>query len=141
MDGRTEGPFGSVGIATAPNHLYPIREKGEIPSPGEFAIVYVSQHEAERLFRRAPSVTDFYVRLAPGADLDTVMDGVEDWLDSFTVLDDVARADDPSNFALSEEVEQNRVLAQSMPILILAISALFRCSSPCRASSPRSEAR
>ncbi|MBI5231968.1 MAG: ABC transporter permease, partial [Coriobacteriales bacterium] len=122
-DGRRER-LRVVGIATAPTHLYPIRSKGEIPSPREFAIVYVSSEEAERLFQRAPTVTEIAVHVKPGADVNSVIDEVEDVLDPYTVLETTLRADEPSNFALNEELEQNRVLAQSMPILILSISAL-----------------
>ncbi len=112
-----------VGIGTSPEYLYPIRRKGEIPSPGDFVVIFAEQHQVEEWFGRPGGANDFAVTIDRGADLDAVIDAVEDELDAYYVIDSVKREDQPSNFGLNEEIEQNRVLADSLPILVLIISS------------------
>lgn len=122
--GGRKTPIRVVGIGTSPEYFYPIRAKGEIPSPGEFAVFFMEQEQVGRLFARTGGANDVAVLIEPGADLDDVIDGVEDVLDRYVVLDSVPQADQPSNFGLQEEVEQNKAMADFMPGLILIISSL-----------------
>ncbi len=113
-----------VGIGSSPEYFYPIRAKGEIPSPGEFAVFFMEQRQAGALFGRSGGVNDVAVLISSSADLDRVIDDVEAKLDPFVVLESVPQADQPSNFGLQEEVEQNRAMADFMPGLVLVISSL-----------------
>jgi putative ABC transport system permease protein len=112
-----------TGIASSPEYLYPIRSKGELPSPKEFAVVFADQEQVERWFGKPGAINDVAVLLEPDADTALVVDRVEKILDPYEVLDSVARADQPSNTMLQSEIGQNRTMAQFMPILILIISS------------------
>jgi putative ABC transport system permease protein len=113
-----------VGVGTDPVSLYPLRAPGDLPSPGDFAIVYVTETEAERLFGRGGSGNEVAVRAEPGTDIDALVERLEDELAPYTVLSSSPRADQPGYAALQSELDQNRVLAQQMPVLVLVISAM-----------------
>lgn len=113
-----------VGIATDPENLYAMRTAGEIPSPGEFAIVYVSQSEVERLLGFTDAGNDVVVRIEPGARLERVVDLVENEVEPFGLVASATREQQPGYSGLQSELDQNRVMAQSIPVLVLAISAM-----------------
>jgi putative ABC transport system permease protein len=112
-----------VGIVASPEYMYPVRRKGDIPAPREFAVVWVPQRDAERLFGRSGAINDVAVVAEPGADVSRTAGVVEKELEQYHVLESVQRKDQPSSFALASEIEQNRVMAVFMPLLILAISS------------------
>jgi putative ABC transport system permease protein len=111
-----------VGIVASAEYMYAIRSKGDLPTKGEFAVLFVPQRDAEELFGRQGTISDVAVLIDSGANLDRVVDRVEDVLEPYRIVDTVKRADQPSSFALNEEIRQNRVMAVALPALILAIS-------------------
>jgi putative ABC transport system permease protein len=112
-----------VGTATSAEYIYAVRQKGEIPPKGRFAVLFVDQGELQHLFRRPGKITDVSVLLAPGADRDAVAAEVEDELGSSQIVATVMQEDQPGNYALREEIRQNKAFAQTMPFMILLISA------------------
>jgi len=113
-----------VGIASDPEYLYPLRTAGDIPSPGEFAVVFMTEGVAESFLGTAGYGNDVVVRAAPGADVDELIDDVEHELRPYGVIDSVPRAEQPSYDALQSELAQNRVMARSLPVLVLLISSM-----------------
>ncbi|TLM90916.1 MAG: FtsX-like permease family protein, partial [Actinobacteria bacterium] len=111
-----------VGVASSPEYMYPVREKGDMPSPRAFAPVFIPQPSLERLVGRPSTINEVAVRVRPGADARTVAKRVERVLDHYGVGTSVLRADQASAFMLTEEIEQNRVMAVFLPMIILAIS-------------------
>jgi putative ABC transport system permease protein len=89
-----------VGIAASPEYMYAVPEKGALPSPREFAVLFMRADDAERLVGRPGVITDVAVIAEPEADVDQ-----------------------PSSFMLAEEIDQNRVMALFLPAVILAISS------------------
>ena len=112
------------GIGVSADYIYPIRAKGDIPAKGQLAIVYMVQEEVERLFARPDSYTDFSVLLDGSVAAESVFSQVEAMLEPYELEESLRQADQPSNFALNEEISQNRSLAYSMPLLILVIAVL-----------------
>lgn len=124
---RAEGrklPIRVVGLGSSPEYFYPLRATGEIPAPGDFAVLFMEQEQAGKMFGRSGGANDVAVLLEPGADVDEVIDETERVLEPYFVIDSVKRADQPSNFGLQEEVQQNRIMADFMPGLVLVISSL-----------------
>ncbi len=113
-----------VGIASSPEYLFLVQSKGQIAAPREFGVLWMSQREVERLFRRPSSFTNIAVRMEEGANESRVIKQVEKILDPYHIVETVKRADQPSNFSLQEEIKQNQSIAFFMPTLILTISAL-----------------
>ena len=113
-----------VGLAASPEYMFPVRSKNEIPDLAGFTILFMPQHEVERLFGRTNEITDVAVSVSKGSDVDQVMGQVANVLEPYHVVAKTPRADQPSHFSLSEEIDQNRVMASIMPALILVISVL-----------------
>ncbi|MBI5870857.1 MAG: FtsX-like permease family protein [Actinobacteria bacterium] len=112
------------GTVTTAEFIYPIRAKGEIPSTRDFAIIFMNEDAAGKLFGRAGSYNDFAVTIAPGADREAVIHEVEGTLEPFRIEETIRQEDQPSNFAIHEEIRQNQSFAYFMPLVILIISAL-----------------
>ncbi|MDO8737000.1 MAG: FtsX-like permease family protein [Thermoleophilia bacterium] len=112
------------GTVTSPEYIYPIRAKGELPSPKEFAVIFMTEDAAGQMFGLPSSYNDFAVSVAPGADREAVIGEVESVLEPYRVEETVRQEDQPSNFALHEEIRQNQSFAYFMPLVILIISAL-----------------
>lgn len=110
-------------IGTDPEYLYPLRSEGDLPSPGDFAIVYMPQTVVEAVLGTSGSGNDIAVR-APGADIDDLSEVLEDELEPYGFTGATSRADQPSYSALESEVAQNRVMARTMPVLVLLISSM-----------------
>ncbi|MFZ0531222.1 MAG: FtsX-like permease family protein, partial [Propionicimonas sp.] len=121
--GQTHKHVTVVGIAASPEYMYAVPAKGSLPSPREFAVLFLRAQAAERLLGRPGTVTDVAVLVAPGADVDQVIRGVEEELGRSRVVASTRRADQPSSFMLAEEIEQNRLMALFLPAVILAISS------------------
>ncbi len=113
-----------VGIASDPEYLYPLRTAGDIPSPGEFAVVFVTEGVAESLLGTSNYGNDLAVRVAPGTSVDELIETVEHDLRPYGVIDSVPRAEQPSYDGLKSELDQNRVMARSLPVLVLLISSM-----------------
>lgn len=111
-----------VGIATSAEYMYPVSEKGSMPSPREFAPVFVPQTSLERMLGRPGTVNDFAVVVDLGANALVVAQRVEDLLSHYGTTESIQRADQPSQFMIASEIEQNRVMAVFLPVIILAIS-------------------
>ncbi len=112
-----------VGIASDPEYLYALRSTGDLPSPGDFAVLFVPESGIERLLGTVGSGNDVAVR-APGADIDVLTDRLEDELRPYGLVDTVPRADQPGVDGLRSELEQNRVMARTLPVLVLLISSM-----------------
>lgn|GEM_PF-956492 len=113
-----------VGIGIDPENLYAMRNEGTLPAPGTFAIVYTTEKGVEYLFGTADSGNDVAVKALPGVNLDELAERVEDELRPYGLDSTAQRVDMPSYAGLNSELEQNRLMARSLPALILAISSL-----------------
>ncbi len=122
--GLTKKTIKVIGVGTNPEYFWAIREKGDFSAPGEFAVLFMDQRRVERLFGIPPSYNDFSVLIEEGADLDEVIEDVEDILEDYEILSTTKQADFPSNFRINEEVKQNESTGGMMSYLVLVISVL-----------------
>ena len=113
-----------VGVGTDPEYLYAMQSEGGLPTPGSFALVFVTERAVEHLLGTSGSGNDLVVRAAPGADVEKLADDVEDEVRPYGPIFTALRKDMPSYDGLQSELQQNRVMARSMPALVLAISAM-----------------
>ena len=121
--GREHKRVRVVGIAASPEYMYAVPQKGSLPSPRGFAVLFLRAYDAEKILGRPGVINDVAVIVQSGADIDQVIADVEHELGSSRVVASVRREDQASNFMLGEEIEQNRVMALFLPAVILAISS------------------
>ncbi|NTU72372.1 MAG: FtsX-like permease family protein [Coriobacteriia bacterium] len=115
---------GLVGRGLDPENLYAMQNKGTLPAPGTFGIVYTTEKGIEYLFRTSHSGTNVAVRAEPGTDLTRLADAIEDELRPYVLDATTLRDDMPSYAGLQSELDQNRIMARSLPALVLAISSM-----------------
>lgn len=113
-----------AGIASSPEYFFPRRAKVDFPAPKEFAVLWIEQAQVEKMFNRPASVSDIAVLVDKRADRKHVIEETEKTLQPYQVLETVKQEDQPSNFALREEIRQNQKMAGFMPALILAVAFL-----------------
>lgn len=113
-----------VGIGTDPEYLYAMQSETNLPAPGTFALLFTSEKVVERLLGTAHSGNDVAVRVSAGADVEDVAEKVEDELRPYDIRSTSMHHDMPSYEGLRSELEQNRLMARSMPALVLAISTM-----------------
>ena len=107
----------SSASAIDPEYLYAMQSEGTLPAPGTFAIVYTTEQGIEHLFGTSHSGNGVVVKAEPGVNLEDLAEEVEDELRPYG-LDSTAQRDDmPSYGGLKSELEQNRLMARSMPAL------------------------
>lgn len=113
-----------VGIGTDPEYLYALQSEGDLPTPGSFAVAFVTERGVEHLLGTADSGNDIAVRVTPGADPADVAEAVEDRLRPYGLVSTALRENQPGYDGLQAELDQNRVMARSMPLLVLVISSM-----------------
>jgi putative ABC transport system permease protein len=113
-----------AGIGTDPQYLYAMQGESNLPAPGTFAVLFVNEATVEHLFGTAHSGNDIAVIVKPGASAKEVSDITEDELKPFGVVTTELRADQPGYTGLQSELEQNRLMARSLPALVLAIATM-----------------
>ncbi len=117
-------PVRVVGIGVDPENMYAMQSEGTLPAPGTFALVYTSEKGIEYLFGTSHSGNDVAVVAKPGVAVEALSEEVEDELRPYGLDSTILRDDMPSYAGLESELEQNRLMARSMPALVLAISAM-----------------
>lgn len=113
-----------VGVGTDPEYLYAMQSKGDLPTPGSFAVIFVTERAVEHLLGTANSGNDIVVRATPGTDIEDLAERVEDRLRRYGLISTALQKDQPGYDGLKSELEQNRLMARSMPALVLLISSM-----------------
>lgn len=112
------------GVVSSPEYLFPFRSKEDFAFSGEFGVIFMPQGQVEKLFASPPVYNDFAFLIDKGASRKEVIKRVEKKLERYRVLATVKQEDQPSNFRVKEEIRQNEETSQSMPALMLMISAI-----------------
>jgi putative ABC transport system permease protein len=115
----------AVGIAASPEYLVVSPSKQEIfPSVRSFGVFFVPQAELQNRLGLEAIVNNFVVLLKPGADQSTVVTAIQGLLAPYGLEDTTLQKDQPSNAALSADLEGFRELAFLMPFVILLVAAI-----------------
>jgi len=121
--GRQHEHVRVVGIAASPEYMYAVPEKGALPSPREFAVLFMRADDAERLLGRPGVITDVAVLVEPEAGVASVLAAAEGELGRSRVVASTLRADQPSSFMLAEEIEQNLGQYLSFALVVAGFGA------------------
>ncbi len=116
--------FTIAGIVTSPEYIFPAKSRQEVLVSAEtFGVVFVPQDVVPELMGK-PFINEFCFLIEDGADKDVVIAEVEDALDPYIVTDVVTQADQPSNAALSMDLQEFGEMAEVFPLLFLIVGAL-----------------
>ena len=72
------------------------------------------------------------MRAVPGANIDRLSERLEDELRPYGLVSTTPRSEQPGYDALNSELEQNRIMARSLPLLVLELRKVLRHSRAVR---------
>jgi len=114
-----------VGTAYSPEYVYALRTPQQFaPNDRNFAILFARESFVEDAFDMTSAFNDMVALLRPGANLDDVLDRIEEKLDSYGVYQKYGRKDQLSNRYLCEEMTGLRTSALVLPLVFLLVAAM-----------------
>ena len=119
-----QASFTIAGIVTSPEYIWPARSRQEIlVSPETFGVVFIPEDIVAGLVGQ-PVVNEFCVTVEDGADRQAVIDAAADVLEPWGVLEVVTSEEQPSNAALSLDLQEFGEMAEVFPLLFLIVGGL-----------------
>jgi putative ABC transport system permease protein len=117
--------FQVTGVALSAEYVYAVKPGLPIPEDRLYAILWVDRSAAEAAFDMKGAFNDAVLSLAPGADARAVIDDVDRLLEPYGAVGAVARRDQPSNRFLEDELNQQKMMSITIPIIFFGIAAFL----------------
>jgi putative ABC transport system permease protein len=124
LNGRVQS-FQITGIALSPEYVYAVKPGLPIPDDRLYAVLWIDRNTAEAAFDMKAAFNDAMVSLAPGVDPKPVIAELDRLLEPYGSVGAVERRDQPSNRFLEDELNQQKVMSITIPIIFLGIAALL----------------
>ncbi len=124
LNGKLES-FRVSGIALSPEYIYAVKPGLPIPDDRLYAILWVDRSAAEAAFDMKGAFNDAVVSLAPGVDPQPVIEELDRLLEPYGSVGAVERRDQPSNRFLEDELNQQKVMSITIPVIFLGIAAFL----------------
>lgn len=114
-----------VGIALSPEYIFPIAPGSMIPDFSTYGVLWMARTPLEAAFDMEEAFNDVSFALRPDAQLDEVLDRVDDITERYGGLGAYGRKDQVSHRYLSEEFRQLEQMATIYPIIFLGVAAFL----------------
>ncbi|MEA4847364.1 MAG: FtsX-like permease family protein [Clostridiaceae bacterium] len=114
------------GIASSSEFVYLMEnEQSLMPAPEKFGVAYTSEAFAQSLFGYRGSYNEVMVKIEANADIDDVIDRVEQRLDKYGVKKITKLEDQLSNDVLEQELDGIEMMSNIIPVMFLAVAAII----------------
>ncbi|MCP5467672.1 MAG: ABC transporter permease [Deltaproteobacteria bacterium] len=117
--------FDIVGIALSPEYIYAIRGDNPIPDDRQYGIFWTSQKTLESALNMEGSFNSFSLSLGYGNSEQALIDKIDHLLLDYGGLGAYGRSDQVSHRFISDEINQNRVMAVVIPFIFLSVAAFL----------------
>jgi putative ABC transport system permease protein len=124
LNGRVQS-FHVTGIALSPEYVYAVKPGLPIPDDRLYAVLWIDRSAAEAAFDMKGAFNDLVVSLTPGADAKQVIAELDRRLERYGSVGAVARRDQPSNRFLEDELNQQKVMSVTIPLIFLGVAAFL----------------
>ena len=124
LNGKVQS-FHVSGIALSPEYVYAVKPGLPIPDDRLYAILWVDRSAAEAAFDMKGAFNDAVVSLAPGADPKPVIAELDRLLEPYGSVGAVERRDQPSNRFLEDELNQQKVMSITIPVIFFGVAAFL----------------
>jgi putative ABC transport system permease protein len=124
LNGKVQG-FRVSGIALSPEYVYAVKPGLPIPDDRLYAILWVDRSAAEAAFDMKAAFNDAVISLAPGIDPKPVIEELDRLLDPYGSVGAVERRDQPSNRFLEDELNQQKVMSITIPVIFFGVAAFL----------------
>ncbi len=112
-----------IGTAASTEYLWPVRNRQEIfPSPDEFGVLFIPEMLAQQL-AGSQAVEEVLIRYQPSANSGQLDQHLRQAADSAGAVSTVTRDEQPSNVALSLDIDGFREMSWLFPLLFLVSAA------------------
>ena len=113
-----------TGTVLTPEYIYPTRGSG-MPDDEWFALLWMDREALAAAYDMKSAFDDVVVRLARGASLPAVADGIDRELAPYGGLGAHGRDEQMSHRILSQEISQQQVFGTVLPAVFLAVAAFI----------------
>ncbi len=124
LNGRLQS-FHITGVGLSSEYVYAVKPGVPIPDDHFFAVLWVDRSAAEAAFDMTGAFNDLVVSLAPGADAKPVIAELDRLLEPYGSVGAIERRDQPSNRFLEDELNQQKVMSITIPIIFFGIAAFL----------------
>lgn len=114
-----------VGIAISPEHSYAVPPGAIYPEDERYGIFWASRETLGPAFNMDGAFNEAVLTLTPDANIDGVIDSVDDVLKPYGGLGAYPRKDQPSHLILQAELDQNRVTGAIIPVIFLGVAVFL----------------
>lgn len=124
LNGRIQN-FRVAAVALSPEYVYAVRPGVPIPDDRFYAVLWVDRTAAEAAFDMKGAFNDAIVSLTPDTDARQVIDELDRLLEPYGSVGAIARRDQPSNRFLDDELNQQKVMSITIPIIFFGVAAFL----------------
>lgn len=124
LNGRIQN-FRVAAVALSPEYVYAVKPGVPIPDDRFYAVLWVDRSAAEAAFDMTGAFNDAIVSLAPGTDPKQVIDALDRLLEPYGSVGAIARRDQASNRFLEDELNQQKVMSITIPIIFFGVAAFL----------------
>jgi putative ABC transport system permease protein len=124
LNGRVQ-TFQIIGIALSPEYVYAVKPGLPIPDDRLYAILWVDRSLAEAAFDMKGAFNDAVLSLAPGTDPKPVIAELDRLLEPYGSTGAIERRDQPSNRFLDDELNQQKMMSITIPIIFFGVAAFL----------------
>ncbi|MBI1396407.1 MAG: FtsX-like permease family protein [Betaproteobacteria bacterium] len=114
-----------AGIANSPEFVYVIGGAGVFPDDRRYGVVWMTRTALGSALDMRDGFNSVAIRLAPGADERSVIDGVDEILRPYGSPGAYGRDEQVSHAMLDGEIRQDRVTGIVVPAIFLAVAAFL----------------
>ena len=114
-----------VGIALSPEHIFPIAAGDFIPDFASYGILWMARTPLEAAYDMEEAFNDAAFTLTADAQLEEVIDRVDEVIERYGGLGAYGRKDQVSHRYLSEEFRQLEQMATIYPLIFLGVAAFL----------------
>jgi putative ABC transport system permease protein len=124
IEGR-ERTVAITGLAESPEFVFGAPPGELLPDASRFAVVWMATDALAPMVNGEGTFDDVVLGLQPGADIEAVVDEVDELLAPYGGAGAVRRKDQPSAQFLDQEMAQLRMLSLSVPVVFLGVGAFL----------------
>lgn len=114
-----------AGIAISPEHLMQVQPGTIFPDDERFGVLWMGRDALAAAYDMVGAFNDVAFMLAPGADVNVVVDRLDEILNRYGGQGAYPRAEQASHRMITEEFRQLERMAMMLPIIFLAVAAFL----------------
>lgn len=124
LNGRIQH-FRITAVALSPEYVYAVKPGVPIPDDRFYAVLWIDRSAAEAAFDMKGAFNDAIVSLTPGTDPNQVTEELDRLLEPYGSVGAITQRDQPSNRFLNDELNEQKVISVTIPIIFVGVAAFL----------------